>query len=345
MVVSLYDTRTLGRVVDSLPRPHAFLLERFFPGVINFQTKKIDFDLVTKGRKLAPFVSPMAQGKIMKNRGHTTQTFEPAYLKPKHIVDPDAPFIRMPGESYGAGDMSPDQRRDAAIANILSDQDDSIVRRLEWMAAEALMNGAVTVAGDDYPTQVVDFGRDAALGITLAGLAAWGQAGVSPLDNLETWAGLVSDKSGGAVTDVIFTAGSWNFARQDQKLLDRLDNRRQLSGAVELGPTVIAPKARSARNLGTIGDLELWLYNDVYEDDAGVTQKMLADNTVLLAGADIEGVQTYGAIQDAHAGYQATSRFHKNWITDDPSVENVMTQSAPLVVPTRPNASFRAIVA
>jgi hypothetical protein len=45
----------------------------------------------------------------------------------------------------------------------MADQIDMLNRRLEWMAAQALVNGTVTITGDGFPTTLVDFGRDSAL--------------------------------------------------------------------------------------------------------------------------------------------------------------------------------------
>ena len=58
-------------------------------------------------------------------------------------------------------------------------------------------------------------------------------------------------------------------------------------------------------------------------------------NKVLLGNKSYEGVRCYGAIEDIDAadeGIVAASRWPKNWKQDDPSVEYVMTQSAPLMV-------------
>jgi hypothetical protein len=57
-----------------------------------------------------------------------------------------------------------------------------INRRLEVMASEALRTGKVTVTGEQYPTTVVDYGRDAGLTVVLTGANRWGQAGIKPLD-------------------------------------------------------------------------------------------------------------------------------------------------------------------
>lgn len=339
----MYSSRQLVRVLDDLVVPHTFLLDRYFPDVHNFTDEKIDFDVVTKGKKLAPFVSPVVQGQVRKDRGFTTTTFEPAYVKPKHVLDPTKPFKRRAGERIG-GDMTPQARHDAAVAQLLSDERDEILRRLEWMAAQSLVFGKYTVEGENYPKTEVDFGRPVGHSLTLLTTDRWGETGVEPLDDIESWATTVSNECGGVIRDVIFDPLAWQLARKSQKLLDALDNRRQASGNVELGPIQLPRSLTSARYVGSIGDFDFWVYNDTYEDEAGVQQKMIPDYAVILAGPDLEGVRAFGAIRDPKAGYQSVDIYPKMWEMDDPAVVFLMSQSAPLIIPSRPSASFCAIV-
>lgn len=68
---------------------------------------------------------------------------------------------------------------------------------------------------------------------------------------------------------------------------------------------------------------------------------------VLLGNSGYNGVRAYGAIQDAKAnanGMVEADRYPKNWFTDDPSVEYLMTQSAPLPVTPDPDAFLYAQV-
>jgi hypothetical protein len=57
----------------------------------------------------------------------------------------------------------------------------------------------------------------------------------------------------------------------------------------------------------------------------------------------MQGVKAFGAIQD-HESLEAVPYFSKSWLEEDPSRRMVMTQSAPLLVPYRPNASLCATV-
>jgi hypothetical protein len=54
-----------------------------------------------------------------------------------------------------------------------------------------------------------------------------------------------------------------------------------------------------------------------------------------------DGVRCFGAIMDIQANMQANDMFPKQWDENDPSVSYTMTQSAPLMVPLRPNTTFK----
>jgi hypothetical protein len=341
MDTNVFTTRQLAAVVEDLRVPRTFLLDTFFPDLVNSDTEVIDFDLITKGRQLAPFVSPRVAGKPMRKRGAVTKTFKPAYVKPKSEVDMNTPLKRRPGERYG-GEMSPQARHDQIVMDLMEDHRASITRRKEWMAAQAMDTGKVTVSGEDYPEVEVDFGRDNTLTKQLLNAARWGEEGVSVLDDLEAWALSVQDLSGVAPTDVVFDPLAWKLARKDKGFLDVLDNRRQMDGSVQLGPTNMP--LTTARNVGFTGDFNFWVYQDTYEDDDGVATKLVPDHTVWMASSGVEGVQAHGAIKDPRAGLQPVDYFPYNYIENDPALEFLVSSSAPLVIPSRPNATLRARV-
>jgi len=335
----IYTTRQLAAVVAELRQPSSFLLDTFFPFVMPFETEMIDFDLLTKNQGLAPFVSPLVAGRPVLDRGFTTKSFKPAYVKPKNKVDASRPLKRRAGERIG-GDLSPSERRDAIISDLLLTQLEMIKRRKEWMAAQVLTTGKVVVEGEDYPKQEVDFGRDAALDVTAVGTARWGESASAVIDDLENLAGLTQTKSGAAATTIVMDPKAWTKARLDANFLAVLDNRRQATGSVELGPVALGTGEQASSYVGSLGRFNLWVYQQSFTDDAGANQQFLPDYTVIAASIDgLEGVQAQGAINDPRAGFAAVETFPTNWISEDPVAEFVMTQSAPLVVPSRPNAS------
>jgi hypothetical protein len=345
MSIDIFNTHVLSKVVERLDRPSSFLLDTFFGQEQTEESEEIHFDIDKSKPRLTPFVSPLVAGKVVDDEGFTTKSFKPAYAKDKRRFDPARPLKRSIGEKIG-GTLSPQQRLEANLNRTLIKQLENLTRREEVMASEALRTGKVTVSGDEYPTVVVDFQRDAALTVALAGGSRWGETGVSALDNLEDWVALIQEKSGAVGRTVIMDALAWRVFKSDPKVEKLLDIRRIADSTnLSLGPLAFGQGNELARYVGTIGDLDFWVYNDRYVDDNDVVQKLLPDYTVLVGSTgQLEGTRCYGAIQDEKAGYRAQRYFSKSWLEEDPAVRWLLLQSAPLIVPYRPNASFCATV-
>jgi len=343
MTISIYSTHELMGVVRTLRAPVTFWLDLCFRRVKTFGSEYIDFDEVIRGRRMAPFVAPNVSGKVMTEQGFTTKKFKPAYVKPKHVLDPTRTLTRMAGEQIG-GDMSPTERFQANVADLLATQREMIVRRWEWMASQAVQFGEVTVAGEDYPTVTVDFGRT----ITdknLTGNDRWSvaHADSDPFVDLDTWMTEMFQTGGYPATVAVMGTAAYAAMAAKTQFKEYLDIRRVTTGTTfDIGPGNGLP----AQYKGTLTNgLEIWVYNDIYEDNTGTNVAMMDPRDVILVSpAALEGVRCFGAIMDARNGYQSTETFSKMWEQEDPSVVYLMTQSAPLMVPMRPNASLRARV-
>ncbi|MQX99048.1 major capsid protein, partial [Sinorhizobium medicae] len=158
----LLSTAELVAVLPPRDRPEAFLRDRYFSTTVLSDMEQIVFDKILPDRELAPFVHPDVPGKDSANRGFKATSFTPAYVKPQNTLRPGGNMIRMPGEPIG-GRNSPAQRYAYNLATIIDDQDQRITRREEFMCSQVIRTGQVIVEGEDYPTQTVNFGRNAAL--------------------------------------------------------------------------------------------------------------------------------------------------------------------------------------
>lgn len=341
--MDVFTPAVLNRVVDDLKDTVSmFLLSLFFPEISQSLQEEIYFDLITGKPRLAPFVSPLVEGQIVESLGYSTKSFKPAYVKDKRVFEDGKAVRRRPGQQIAAP-LDPMQTR---LLNVIQESDDQIAmlkRRMEWMAAGAMLDGKYTVEGEKYPQVVIDFLRDAALTVTLSGTARWNDSAPLPLDDLETWASLIATKSGATATDVVMATNVWTIFRKNADVKDALDKSKNFSPKtrIDLGPQTgqLGPSLK-----GQVGDFAIWTYAAEYVDDAGVTRKFIPDDYLVMGGPQIEGVQHHGGIKDEKAGFQARDFFQKSWTQDDPAVRYLMLQSAPLVVPYRPNASLAAKV-
>ena len=339
-MADLFSTNTLNAIVQDLRVPAAGFAQRYFGQVQTFDTEEIHFDIDNKPRRMAPFVSPLVGGKIVKSRGFQTSTFKPAYVKDKRVFHPARSLKRAMGERIGGAPLSLEQRQQILLVQDLNDQLEMIERRLEWMAAQVLLNGSVTVTGDDYPAALVDFGRNAGNTVVKTAGNKWSDANINPLDDLQDWSDQMVKLVGVALTDVAMTIDVWKIFRKNPNILSRLDRMR--------GNSTAQQDAHSKEGLvyqGTIDGFNLYTYSGWYVDPVtGTESAYLPAGTVIgCAGDAVEGVRHYGAILD-NDSLKAQAYFSKSWLENDPSMRYLLMQSAPLLVPYRVNATFRATV-
>lgn len=339
-MADLFSTSTLKAIVQDLRVPKTGMLDAYFKTTSQDDTEEIHFDIDNKPRRIAPFVSPLVAGKVVASRGFQTTTFKPAYVKDKRAFSPTRAVKRVMGEKIGGGGLSPEQRMQVLLVQDMQDQLEMVQRRLEWMACQALYGGTVTVSGEDYPTVVVDFGRDAGHSITLGGAVQWNDAGVNPLDDLQTWSELMIKKAGVGVTEVTMTIDVWKVFRSHAEVKTRLDRWR---GNSTMQQDAVQREGRVF--MGMVDQFAIYAYSGWYIDPtSGTETAMLPAGTVICAAGDaVEGVQHFGAIMD-HDVLQAMAYYPKSWLEQDPSMRYLLMQSAPLPVPYRVNATLRATV-
>lgn len=349
---TVYDTQQLLGVIrdeDMMEPPSNFWLSSCFGTTVQFEDEFIDFQKMQGSRKIAPLVVPTAQGVPIYSAAEASYRVKPAYLKPKDTVSASRVITRAAGfgELHGdAAAMSPQARYDAIVADILREHRTAIERRWEWMAAEAIAKGTVTLEDDNYPLTVIDFQRDAGHTVALVGTDLWSDAASTPLADIQSWKLTARRaKHGGSLT-------TWVMG------VDAYEAFRNHADVKELLNTELTEMARSGLNvpLGVMEGLDIewggningvsniWVYNDYYENEAGTIVPFIGSKEVIAFGPNVRGVRAFGAIQDKKAGWAALPIFPKMWDQEDPSATFVMTQSAPLMVPLNPNATFKATV-
>lgn len=317
----------------------AFLLGMFFPRIKQFTTSTIEYDVVEGGIRIAPFASPFSLGASSRRRGHRTVTIQPAYIKLLDTVRPSEGFTRMPGETYG-GQYSPEERLAMIVAEQIATHHEMIETRWEQMAAEVLFTGKLTITQDNYPTAVADFERDANLTITTG--TVWADSGADIVGDIEAAADKINVSSRGSVASSIVTSnGVWDKMRKNASVRELVDTTKNVSPqtqGIELGPR--GADKHPVRRGVLSGRYEIWTYDGYYENDAGTAVPFVPANKVLLsAPGGVEGVRYHGAIIDMDAGMQPHEVFTKTKRQWNPSGEEVLTQSAPMLGMRRANAT------
>ncbi len=341
---SVYSTAFLLGAYGVIDRPNPFLWNLAFGMEQQFETEEVYFDKVERARRLAPLVHPGDVGQAERLRGFNAASLVPGYVKPKHVIEPNRMLRRRPGERL-LGEFSPEERRAMIVMDTLKIQDDQITRREEQMACQLIQTGGLVLEGPNYPKRTaVDLQRNPNHTVALTGGARWGETGVDALDFLRTSAATVQKNSGFHPSVVVLDPLAGNLLVKSPGIQQIMNSFRQTKGNVDLGGVVVGGVGREAKYLGDTGEFEFWVYQQYFTDDNGVVTQFMPDYTcMMLDPVGAQGTRLYGAIQDVRA-LRAMPRFPKNWISEDPPAEYLMTQSAPLPVLGWVDATFCATV-
>lgn len=351
MTISLYGTTELIFVQQRLADLPDGFWRNLFPRVVTSDREEIMFEkLDIDNRRLAPFVSPNVQGRIMRRQGYTAESFKPAYVKPKHIIVPTDAIPRIAGEPL-LGGLSMEARFNVHTVNSLRLEREAIERRLDWMGSKAIIDGMVTVSGDDYPTRTVDFNRDASLTTTLLTTARWDQlATADPLGDLGTMGDLAFSLGNAPITNIVFGTNAWKNFIKNAAVIELLSTMRRGSTSTFNNTPVMASNYESMGFIdGGNGRWNLWRYSNWYSEtdsEGNLTVRQFLDpNDVIGYGPAIDGISAYGAIMDADANFLAEATIYpKMWREPDPSAVYTMSQAAPLLVPSNPNNTYKMTV-
>lgn len=348
MEYSIFDPRTMGKVVARMPAVHTFFKTTFFRNVQTFNTEKVDVDFKKGNRKLAPFVHRRIGGKTVPNTGYEVKTYTPPMVAPDKVTTVGDLLKRMPGENPYSG-KSPAERAVEKMAADFKELDEMITRREEWMCAQAIFTGTIPILGDGI-SEVIDFNFTNKETISTAA-KKWSADGADPIADLKRWRKSVQ-KNGFVNCDVCVMADDVAAAFLNnpkvQKMLDvkgydlAVIKPRQLPNGVTYVGTLHAE------------GLDIYTYSEWFLDDwtnpAAPEQKPLVpDGTLALLSTVAEYSMYYGAVTLADEQTKEIftvegARVPDSWIARKPIRRFLQLTSNPLPVPHEVDSWFIAKV-
>ena len=334
--INIYSTRTMMTAIEKMMPVRSFFKDTFFSRTETYLTEDVDVDYKKGKRKMAPFVAPRVGGKIMDRQGFRTQNYKTPRIAPVRVLTKDDITMRMMGESVYSR-ATPEERAAQTLGKDLSELDEFISRREEWMCREVITTGKVTMKGyiDDTTTntidEVVDYGMTNKE--TLAGAAKWDVATSVKYADLKRWR-LAVIKSSGRATDVCVMASDVaELFINDADIQKKFNMFNMKFGTIE--PKI---KNDAVTYLGTLAGLglEIYSYDEWFVDDAGVEQPMMPEKTIILARTGM-AKRIYGAVtQMDELGEFITiegERVPKKWSDSENEVKKIKVTSRPLPVP------------
>lgn len=348
MAYDLFSSRTMIQALEQSKPPRTWFRDTFFNGTPRtFDTEAVDIDIIKGKRRLAPFVNPRREGKVIEKSGFSTRSYKPAYIKPKMVTTAEDLLKRDPGVHIYSPNSGPAAKAAAEVGRNLATMLEQIIRRQEWMAAMSVCTGHCLVIGEGVNDDV-DFLYSASHLPVLAGTAMWtDHDDATPLSDLRRWKRLVAKDSGISPTICLMGLDAIdNFLKCDEVMGSATKAGVFNMINVQMGRIDPAMLPNGVTYYGTLTELglDIYTYEEWYvDDDSDIEMPMMAANKVLLGSPNARTEILYGAIQDVSA-LAAVPLYPKSWITEDPSARWIMVQSAPLMVPVQVDAFLCATV-
>ena len=350
MSIDIFDTRTMLEAIEQMKRPVNFLRDTFFPAATPAETETVDVDIFKGKRRMAPFCSPLSEGKLVENLGFSTSTIKPGYIKPFKITTAADLLKRTPGTTLYSGGQTIEQRAQVKLGADLADLMDMIDRREEWMAAQALNAGAISmiIKGETADKTVnVDFLMAGDHKVTLGGADLWSASTPDPIADLGAWASKIRQDSGINPTRVIMGTDAVAAFLGNESVLKKLDNRRVQMG--QINPQLLPNGVSYVASINAPGlAVDIYTYEEWFLDESDGNEKPMVPAKKVWMGSPSTANRTlYAVIQDMEAieeGSAAVKRFPKSWVPKNPSARHLMVQSAPLVALLQPDAFISATV-
>ncbi|MEK4255427.1 major capsid protein [Ureibacillus sp. FSL K6-2830] len=340
MAVDLFETRTMLKFVERMPRVTTFIRDTLFKNKELSPTNKVDVD-VKKGRaKVAPYVSEKIGGKVVENSGFRTETFEPPLVAPTTVTTAADLQKRLMGENIYSS-RTPDERAAEKLIKDLQDLDDMITRREEVMCAQAIFDGEIEVKGEgvDY---VISFGHTNRE--VLSGQNLWSEPTSSKYADLKRWVRIVQNTGFVNPDIVIVSPDVTDVLLKDEEILKLLDVRNVNIG--ELRPQNLPNGATYIGKIAGVG--EIYEYSASYYDDVAEEVKpIVPDGTIALIATEADFTMAYAAITIAKDNdlvtYEA-DRVPDSWTEKRPARKILQLSSKPLPIPKEINSWFVAKV-
>jgi hypothetical protein len=328
MAIDMFDTRVMLQALEQIPPARTFLRDTFYRNTINFNTSKVDIDIIKGKRRVAAYVSPRDKGHVSDRNGYTTKTYEAPYIKEQKILTPEDCMKRAPSENiYSAG--GPMAQAARLINMDLVEIDDMVTRREEIQAAEGMFNGYINTRSGE----TISFGLDATHNLASgAGHTLWASIGKNDLlKELRLWRRLIIKDSGRAPTHLIMgtdAADAFIKALDPDTAGSPLSSIRIDRGQID--PSLLPNGVTYWGYLKDVG-VDVYSYDEWYHDGSD-NVAMVPAKKIWMGSANARFDRLYGVIQSFDSFY-SVPRFPRSWTEKNPESRIIEMQSAPILVP------------
>lgn len=356
-MINIYQTQTMLAAMQLMPKRPTFLRDRYFPTTANdiFVTEDVLVEFKDeKSRKLAPCVVPMKGGIPVARDGYKTERYTPANVAPERVLTIDQLLKKQFGETLFS-QQYPEQREGAILKNDITELNELIDSREEYMAAQTLFENGYNMKHyadqyggsrfEEFQIHFYDGGANEAIYTPSKKWDATTDASTI-LTDLYNMA-MMNKKRGLPATDVVFGADVATMLLSNKSMQEYLNNRRL--DLISINPTELPDGVTYYGKLNCLGVvLDLYCYAETYVDEQGVEQTFVPKKQLVVTAPAV-GRTLYGAVTQIE---ESDRQFHTYPASRVPHiVTNVhdgirtLTQTAkPLTMPNFKNSSISSTV-
>ena len=339
--MDIYKPQFMMKMVEQMPPCDTFLKDTFFRRVQRVPTESVMFDVVKRGRPMAPFVTPLGD-TVVEREGYETKRFTPPLVAPQRLLTGEDLGARLPGEAVFSG-ASTNKRMAEILQNDLAELDEQITRREEWLAAQTLFQGRVIMRGKGVSDRI-NYRFENLMVVDVP----WSDIDRSdPLRDLRRARHLAA-QSGYSPNMMIADSDTVDWLIDNERVQRFLDNTGMRIGIIE--PRFLESGAQYHGFLRQSG-LHVYSYDGDYVEndsenpdypgvrpgDAGFMPKaypLIPNGRVFVGSNRIPTRMLYGAVNHiVRIGDQQKSRVPHSWYNDKGTVRFLEMCSRPLPCP------------
>lgn len=141
MNFDILSSYSLNASIKQVAPVYSFFRSRYFAtgeGDI-FKADEVLAEYEENGQKMAPFVAPRVGDIPIMRDGYTMHAYKPPYIAPSRVLTVDELSKRGFGEALFSN-LEPAQRSAKILTKDMTELDERIARREEWMAVQTMIN-------------------------------------------------------------------------------------------------------------------------------------------------------------------------------------------------------------
>lgn len=326
-----YTTREMMEAIKQTPPVRSFFQKTFFPAERTHVAEKVQFDVKKGKRIMAPLVSPRKGGKIITRQGFRTDQFTTPKIAPERVLTVDDITARLIGENIYS-QKTPEEREDELLAEDMTDLEESIDRRKEWMSRQVLYEGKIDVVDEEEGVDVqIDFGFTNIY--ALAADEQWSLASVNPIRTIKPIRKKIIKNTGKAPDMMIFASDVIEEFMENPHIMKAMDVLNMKN--IKIEPRVMDPALTFYGRIAEL-DMDIYTYDEWFLNDDEEDEAMVPPGTVLMAHSKGEGQIEYGLVTQMEDGEFCSYEgklVPKIWADEKDEVKKVRMTSRPLPRP------------